>query len=217
MIPRPTIHVLVTRPFDQNTLLVALPGSNRCVVVDPGFGPQRIIAEIDRLQWTPVQILLTHGHIDHIAGNEAIKKRWPEAPIWIGRFDAPMLTDATLNLSKPFGMPFVSPPADRLLEHGETIEAAGMSFEVRHIPGHSPGHVVFIHRATEGIDVLGGDVLFQGSIGRTDFPGGSQTLLVSGIREKLFDLDPAAVVYPGHGPTTTIGEEIANNPFCGLG
>jgi glyoxylase-like metal-dependent hydrolase (beta-lactamase superfamily II) len=123
-----------------------------------------------------------------------------------------MLTDANLNLSGPYGMPIVSPAADRMLRDGDKVELAGLELEVLEIPGHSPGHVVFVWRG-DPIVVIGGDVLFRGSIGRTDFPGGSYERLKSGIHAKLWPLADNTVVYPGHGPATTIGHEKRTNPF----
>jgi hydroxyacylglutathione hydrolase len=111
-------------------------------------------------------------------------------------------------------MPIVSPPADRTVREGDVVEAAGLRLEVLEIPGHSPGHVVFVYRATPTL-VLGGDVLFRGSIGRSDFPGGSLDALLAGIRAKLFTLPPDTVVYPGHGPVTTVGHERRSNPYVG--
>src|SRR5207302_10920312 len=122
-----------------------------------------------------------------------------------------MLTDADLNMSAPFGMPITSPPADRTVAEGDVLDVAGIRLEVLEIPGHSPGHVVFVYRGTPLI-VLGGDVLFRGSIGRYDLPGGSGPLLLSGIRSKLFALPADTVVYPGHGPVTTVGHEKRTNP-----
>jgi glyoxylase-like metal-dependent hydrolase (beta-lactamase superfamily II) len=124
------------------------------------------------------------------------------------------LTDADANMSAPFGMPVTSPPADRLVHEGELIDEAGIRLEVLDVPGHSPGHVVFVYRDTPCV-VFGGDVLFRGSIGRYDFPGCNGRLLFQGIREKLFSLPMDSVIYPGHGPVTTIGEEKRNNPFVG--
>ncbi len=111
-------------------------------------------------------------------------------------------------------MPVVSPPADQLVVEGDALDLAGVPLEVREIPGHSPGHVVFIHRASP-ILVFGGDVLFRGSVGRTDFPGGNAEQLFEGIRGKLFTLPDDTVVYPGHGPVTTTGFEKNTNPFVG--
>jgi glyoxylase-like metal-dependent hydrolase (beta-lactamase superfamily II) len=126
------------------------------------------------------------------------------------------LSDPNLNMSAPFGMPIVSPPADRTVVEDEVLELAGFSLEVREIPGHSPGHVVFITPdpgdAKKNI-VFGGDVLFRGSVGRCDFPGGNFLLLDRGIRKKLYTLPDDTVVYPGHGPVTTIGNEKRTNPF----
>ena len=126
-----------------------------------------------------------------------------------------MLTDPVLNLSRDYGMDIVSPPADRTVTEGDSLRFGGMSFEVLDLPGHSPGHVVF--HLTDAKWLLGGDVLFRGGVGRTDFPGGSFAQLATGIRDKLFVMDPETVVYPGHGPTTKIGHEKKSNPFVGDG
>jgi hydroxyacylglutathione hydrolase len=207
------VHRVVSQPFAENSYVVWRDGSSEAVVVDPGLEPDLILGLMQRQGLTAVAILNTHGHADHIAGNEAMKKAFPSAPLVIGEHEAAMLTDANLNLSAAFGDPLVSPPADRTVKDGETVEYGGMAFEVRHIPGHSPGHVVFVGH---GI-VLGGDVLFQGSIGRFDFPGGSYEALIEGIRTKLLTLPPETVVYPGHGPATTIGAEAEENSFLGGG
>ncbi len=126
-----------------------------------------------------------------------------------------LLSDADANLSAPFGLQLSSPPADLLVEDGQRIDLAGFSFLVREIPGHSPGSVVFIADGFDPPFVLGGDVLFCGSVGRVDFPGGSAESLLSGIREKLFTLPDATLVLPGHGPATTIGAEKQQNPYVG--
>ncbi len=206
------IHTIVSQPFEENTYVAWLPGRRDALVVDPGLEPEAILAFLDEQQLRPAALLNTHGHADHIGGNEALKAAYPEAPLLIGVNEAHLLTDADANLSAPFGLPIVSPPADRLLREGEELDLAGIRLEVLEVPGHSPGHVVFVYRAMPVV-VFGGDVLFRGSVGRTDFPGGSAARLFGGIRAKLFTLPDDTVVYPGHGPVTTVGHEKRTNPF----
>ncbi len=206
------IHTIESAPFAENSYIVHRRGRADAVVIDPGFEPEPILDCLRQHKLTLAAILNTHGHVDHIAGNAAIKDAFPDAPLIIGHGDAPMLTDAGLNLSGDFGIPITSPPADRTLRDGDALEVAGLTFDVREIPGHSPGHIVYICR-DDSRDVFGGDVLFAGSIGRTDFPGGDLDLLLTGIREKLWPLPDSARVYPGHGPATTIGHERRSNPF----
>jgi glyoxylase-like metal-dependent hydrolase (beta-lactamase superfamily II) len=159
--------------------------------------------------------LITHGHSDHIAGNQALKDRFPDCPIVVSRGDAAKLTDPRLNLSASFGATLLSPPGDVLVSEGDVYSAAGFDLLVREIPGHSSGHVVFIWRDAQPMLVFGGDVLFAGSIGRTDFPDGSFEQLAEGIQQKLFTLSDDTVILPGHGPPTTIRQEKRNNPFVG--
>lgn len=208
-------EILVTEPFAENTYIVWRPGRTDCLVFDPGLEPQRIAAAVEQRGLIPAALVCTHGHADHIGGNHFLKQRWPKCPIVIGRIEAPLLTDPWANLSAVFGQAVTSPPADLLLDEGDRYEAAGMAFEVRLIPGHSPGHVVYIcHDETPPL-VFGGDVLFAGSVGRTDFPGGSFEELASGIHRKLFTLPDDTMVLSGHGPETTIGREKRSNPFVG--
>lgn len=209
------IDVIVSAPFMQNTQIVRRTGRTDCVVVDPGFESGKIIRHLQSHGLQPAAILITHGHVDHIAGNAALKEQYPNAPLIIGTGDAPMLTDPMANLSVLGDGDVTSPPADRLVSEGDVVEVAGIEFKVFDIPGHSPGHVVYLIDSETPAVVLGGDVLFAGSIGRCDFPGGNQGLLVRGIRTKLFKLPDATIVYTGHGPTTTVGRERRSNPFCG--
>ncbi len=208
------IHTLVSMPFAENTYVVWRDGRGDALVIDPGLEPDLVLDFLHERGLRPAAILNTHGHADHIGGNEALKATYPNALLLIGANEAQMLTDAEANLSAPFGMAIVSPPADRLVREGEVLDLAGIPLEVLDIPGHSPGHVVFVHRAAPVI-VFGGDVLFRGSVGRTDFPGGSAEQLFEGIRGKLFALPDDTVVYPGHGPVTTTGVEKRTNPFVG--
>ena len=205
------IRTIESMPFAENSYVLRVPGRTDCVVVDPGFEPELIFELLEDEGLNLAAILNTHGHVDHIAGNRAMKEKFPNAPIVIGEIDTPMLTDADLNLSGPYGIPITSPPADVTVKHGATVEYAGMTFDVRFTPGHSPGHVVFLVRGMNA--VIGGDVLFRDGIGRHDFPGGSFDMLANSIRTQLYTLPDDTVIYPGHGPTTKIGYEKRNNPF----
>lgn len=209
------VGTIVSPPFEENTYIPHLQGRNDCLVIDPGLDPESILEYLDQNGLTPAAIVLTHGHADHIAGNAFVKERWPECPIVIGRNEAAKLTDPRLNLSAQFGMPFTTPPADILLDDGAVYEAAGFRFDVHEISGHSSGHVVYVWRDHQPTIVFGGDVLFAGSIGRTDFPDGSFEQLSAGIRRHLFTLPDDTVVLSGHGPATTIGREKRTNPFVG--
>ncbi|MFM8413926.1 MAG: MBL fold metallo-hydrolase [Planctomycetota bacterium] len=200
-------------PFGEHSYVCRRPGHAACVVVDPGFDPEAIVAWIESAGLEPEAILLTHGHSDHIAGNAHLVARWPGLPILIGRDEAGKLTDATANLSAPFGLPLTSPPADRLLDDGERLAVADLELVVRAIPGHSAGHVVFVLDGETPPVVLGGDVLFREGIGRTDFPDGDFAALAAGIRRHLYSLPPETIVLPGHGEPTTVGHERRHNPF----
>lgn len=209
------IQTIESEPFGENSYVVWRPGADRAFVIDPGFEPELILQFLADRGLTLDAIVCTHGHVDHIAGNRAMKEATPAAPIVIGVGDVDMLVDAGLNLSAGFGLPVTSPPADRTVREGDVLTAAGIELDVWELPGHSPGHVVYRVQGSDPPLVFGGDVLFRGGIGRTDFPGGSFEQLVGGIRAKLWPLPDATVVYPGHGPVTTIGHEKRTNPFLG--
>lgn len=207
------IETVESRPFAENSYVVWLDGGDEAVVIDPGFEPELIRRVLADRGLGVAALVCTHGHVDHIAGNAALKRLYPAAPLVIGTGDAPMLTDPDLNLSGMNGIPIVSPAADRVVAEGDALTFAGVTFEVFDIPGHSPGHVVYLVRETKPLTVFGGDVLFRGGIGRTDFPGGSFDALKANIERVLWPLPPDAVVYPGHGPVTTVGYEKRTNPF----
>ena len=213
----PILRVVTSEMFDQKAYLISLPGRTDGIVVDPGLESDRILDELAAMDMEPAAILNTHGHADHIAGNPAMKERWPRCPLIIGHGDEVKLTNAVENLSAGFGLPFVSPPADSTVREGDVLDLAGIRWTVRETPGHSAGHVVFIARELTPVLVLGGDMLFAGGVGRTDFPDGDADALVASIRDKLFTLPDDAVVLPGHGPVTTIGREKRTNPFVGRG
>ncbi len=208
-------ETIVSQPFAENSYVVYRNGARECVIVDPGFEPELIEQFVDSANLVPVAILNTHGHSDHIAGNAAMKARWPACPLIIGAGEAEKLINPQLNLSAAYGLSLVSPPADRTVVEGELLQLAGITWKVLETPGHSSGHVVFLHMQQEPWVLLAGDMLFQGSVGRTDFPDGDSRQLVTAIHEKLFPLPADTVVLPGHGPATTIGQEIRVNPFVG--
>jgi hydroxyacylglutathione hydrolase len=211
------LRTIVSTSFEENCYLAYLEGRSDCLVVDPGFDPAQILDELDRLKLVPAAILNTHGHIDHIAGNGELKRRWPDCPLVIGRGDATKLTDAMLNLSGPFGMGLVSPPADHTVDDGQQINYAGIELEVLAVPGHSAGEMVYLSRSNAPPLAFVGDVIFAGSVGRSDFPDGDHESLIEGIRSRLFTLPDATVLLPGHGPATTVGREKQFNPFARMG
>jgi len=206
------IAAFLSQPFEQWAYVLGRQQSAEVLVIDPGLRVDHMLAYLDEQSLNPVAILNTHGHYDHIAGNAKLKRRAPEAPLLIGRNEAKLLSEPELNLSGLFGVPMTSPPADRTLGDGERCELAGFAFEVREIPGHSPGSIVLVAEEERPPFVIGGDVLFRGSIGRFDFPGGDERQLLAGIRERLLPLPDETLIYPGHGPTTTIGTERRSNP-----
>ncbi|MBW7995303.1 MAG: MBL fold metallo-hydrolase [Candidatus Glassbacteria bacterium] len=195
-------------PLQSNCYLAWDEDSGAGVVIDPGGEGARIIAEIESRRIKPQYILNTHGHGDHVAANRAVRTRFG-VPLLIHPDEAPLLADPRLNMSAFYGLPVVSPPADGFLEVGGRVEFGGHELEVLHTPGHSPGGVSFHGHGV----VFTGDALFMGSVGRTDFPGCDEDLLLSKIRENLLTLPDDTIVYPGHGRDTTIGIEKRHNPF----
>ena len=185
-------------------------------MIDPGLEPEKILGHLDDHGLVPAAILNTHGHSDHIGGNEALKDRWPVCPLVIGSGDAAKLTDPQLNLSAVFGAELRSVPADVTVEDGDVFSAAGIDLTVRAIPGHSTGHVVYLCEDHDPPIVFVGDVIFAGSVGRTDFPDGDFEQLADGIHKVLFTLPDATRLMPGHGPSTTVGREKRTNPFVRL-
>jgi len=202
------IDRIVVGDLMVNCYIVIWKETHEAILVDPGDDAGRIAKRLVDLKVIPSTIVLTHGHGDHIGANQALHEL-SGYPIAIGQNDAPMLTDAWLNLSAPFGMDTTSPPANRILCEGDTISIGGGILEVLETPGHSAGSITL---AGEGFAVVG-DLIFKGSIGRTDFPGGSQELLLRMIEEKIYPLGDSCVLLPGHGEATTVGAEKIDNPF----
>ena len=206
--------IIPVTPFQQNCALVWDDETKEGVVVDPGGDADRIQAAISQTGVTVQRILLTHGHLDH-AGAAAELAAALGVPI-----EGPHRADEFLLAGLPeqgarYGMECQAVTPDRWLEEGETVAIAGEEFAVLHCPGHTPGHVVFVSTAL-GVALVG-DVLFQGSVGRTDFPYGDHAALIAAIREKLFPLGDDIQFLCGHGPGSTFGEERRSNPFAGEG
>jgi glyoxylase-like metal-dependent hydrolase (beta-lactamase superfamily II) len=211
--PEIELAVIVSDLFAENCFVANLKGQNEAIVVDPGLSHERILSFLEEKQLTPVALLNTHGHADHIGGNAEIKRKWPICPLIIGAGDAHKLADPVKNLSRGHGADIVSPVADQLVKEGETISAAGFKLEVYETPGHSIGHIVFLLKEHAPWILFGGDVLFQGGIGRFDFPDGDENQLLESIRTKLYVLPDETIVLPGHGGTTSIGDEKRTNPY----
>jgi hydroxyacylglutathione hydrolase len=210
--PLQAVIVPVT-PFQQNCTLLFDDQTKIGVVIDPGGDIARIEAAIAEIGMTVEKIVLTHGHIDHAGAATELKQKLSvkiEGP----HIGDKMLLDNLAVQARQFNMGGVLPVTpDRWMDEGDALTMAGHDFEVFHCPGHSPGSLVYVNRAA-GLAIVG-DVLFSGSIGRTDFPYGDHEALLSSIRTKLFQLDDAVTFICGHGPAGTIGEERRTNPFVG--
>lgn len=202
--------IVVVTPFQQNSTLLWDGESMVGAVVDPGGDLDRIEQAIREVGVKVEKILLTHGHIDHAGGADDLRKMLGvpvEGPHPADRF----LLDNLAKQGEAYGFPAKPVTPDRWLEEGETVTVGGHTFDVLHCPGHSPGSVVLVNHAQRFI--LMGDVLFQGSIGRTDFPYGDHDALIGAIKTKLFPLGDDYAFIPGHGPVSSIGAERRSNPF----
>ncbi|GBD32856.1 MAG: hydrolase [Gemmatimonadales bacterium] len=199
---------LTTGAFAQNGYIVGDPQSGEAVLVDPGEDAELFLRRLATERLVLKEVWLTHAHVDHVLGVRRVVEE-TGVPVYLHPDDLPLYRKAA-EQAEWFGITADPPPEpDRQLADGDTLSVGEFTFEVRHLPGHSPGSVVFVGPGF----ALVGDVLFAGSVGRTDLPGGDARLLFSGIREKLLTLPDETVIYPGHGPETTIGRERTTNPF----
>jgi glyoxylase-like metal-dependent hydrolase (beta-lactamase superfamily II) len=200
-------------PFAAHCVLLVDESDGAVLVVDPGFEAEAILEEIHRERLRPQAIVLTHAHLDHAAGVAEVKRAHPDARLLLHRDDLPLYENLPMQ-ARMFG--FAPPEAatpDGFLADGDRLSLGSDSLLVRHCPGHSPGHVVLVHESATSPVAVVGDVLFAGSIGRTDLWGGSFEVLERSIRTVLYALPPDTRVVCGHGPDTTIGAEMVGNPF----
>ncbi|MCJ7646812.1 MBL fold metallo-hydrolase [bacterium] len=194
-------------PMEANCYILYSPDKREGLIIDPGAEGERLIKFIQEKKISIRYIINTHGHPDHIGANRKVKEH-TSAPILIHQRDAPMLTKSDSILTLIFPLEYSSPPADTLIKDGDLIECAGMRLKVLHTPGHTPGGISLLTDDS----IFTGDTLFSGSVGRFDLPGGSQEVLLNSIR-KILSLGENLTIYPGHGPSTSVGEELHSNPF----
>lgn len=209
-----SIECFTLGPFETNCYVVSEGGAAEgapCWVIDASFEPRPIIDHLRRKKWRPELLILTHAHVDHIAGVAEVKQAFPDISICIHPAEREWLGDPVSNLSALSGSPVISPEAELFLSDGDTLKLGGSAWRVLHTPGHSPGGITLVD--SDDRCALVGDTLFAGSVGRTDFPGCDHGALMRSISERLYVLPDQTRVYPGHGPETTIGRERRNNPF----
>ncbi|MCR1836728.1 MBL fold metallo-hydrolase [Rodentibacter caecimuris] len=204
------IEIIPVTPFQQNCSLI-WDNEKNAAIVDPGGEAEKLIQQIEKFGVNLKAILLTHAHLDHVGAAEQIKQHF-NVEIWGSQESDRFLFDSLPEQAERFGLPNIKPfLPDRWLNEGEVVNIGDFRFDILHLPGHTPGHIGFIEQ--EKKVAFTGDVLFQGSVGRTDFPQGSHEQLISSIREKLFKLHNDMIIIAGHGPYTTIQREKATNPF----
>lgn len=205
-----SIQCLILGELMTNCYVLTV-GDEWCWVVDPGGSPEPLLEYLAKIDMKPERILLTHGHVDHIAGTAAVKAAYPDAVLTVPAADEYMLSSAAGNLSAAFGANLTAPPAEQTVEAGDELEMGPMVWLVLDTAGHTPGGVSYY--CAEAETAITGDALFSESIGRTDIPGASEADLLKNIRENLLTLPDNVRVLPGHGPISHIGHERKYNPF----
>lgn len=198
----------IVGPLMVNCFLIGCEKTGIAAVIDPGDEAEMLVREAGENNLRIEQIVITHGHADHI-GCAGELQELTGAKLYIHKEDSEMLTDSAKNFSLYYSTPLTAPAADHYLEEGVDHKIGELEFEIRHVPGHSPGSVCLVN---DGFAIVG-DTVFAGSIGRTDFPKCSHDLLLKSIRENIFTLPDDCQLFPGHGPGTTVGEEKKHNPF----
>ena len=205
------VGIVPVTPFQQNCSIVRCEATGKAAIVDPGGDLEDILSAVAEMEATPEKILVTHGHLDHAGGVAELAERLGIPVEGPHREDA-FLLETMASQARMFGFGSARGfTPDRWLEQGDEVKVGELVFEVRHCPGHTPGHVVFV--LAEAKLAFVGDVLFQGSIGRTDFPRGDLRTLLDSIATQLLSLDDDTAFVSGHGPTSTIGRERRTNPY----
>jgi len=208
-------QIIPVTPFQQNCTLFWCDETKQAAVIDPGGDIDKIVQEVEKNNLALTKILLTHAHIDHAGATQAIVDRF-SIPIEGPHKEDQFWIDLIPQQIEHFGFSHVEKfSPDRWLDQGDKVQFGNIELEVYFCPGHTPGHIIFFHRESKLAQV--GDVLFRGSVGRTDFPRGDQALLIKSIQENLFPLGDEVQFIPGHGPMGTFGEERISNPFVGIG
>ena len=198
------LEKIIVGPMQVNCYILGCPRTSQAIIIDPGAEPEKIERQLKKCGLKVKCIVNTHGHADHIGANTYFA-----LPVYIHQLDAKFLTNPELNLSSMLGLSLISSAPAKLLKDGQTLKVGDISLKILHTPGHTPGGICL--KADKFC--LTGDTLFAQGIGRTDIPYASEEDLLTSIREKLFTLPPQVAIYPGHGPSSTIGEEKENNPF----
>lgn len=206
-----TLGPYQTNCYVVSPVVIGENDSRPCWIVDASFGPRVLIEDVKQRRLSPTALVLTHAHVDHIAGVAEVVRAFPGLPVWIHGDEKGWLSDPMLNLSAMGGVSITAPGPDRLLSGGEELTLGPTRWRVLHTPGHSPGGITLWNENSSTAIV--GDALFAGSVGRTDFPGSDHATLMKSIREKLYTLPNTTRVLPGHGPETTIGRERVGNPY----
>ncbi|NDC38324.1 MAG: MBL fold metallo-hydrolase [Proteobacteria bacterium] len=209
-----TVHTAVVTAFSQNSRVLLCTQTAQAVIVDPGGDPDTLLQLLTRTGATLTAVWLTHSHVDHCGAVAELLERFPKVAL-LGHRDERALRENVLRICQMYGLPADGmrncPEPTQYLSGGETIRVGNLEFEVLFTPGHSPGHLCFLHRPSGTL--VAGDTLFAGSIGRTDLPGGDHQLLLDSIESKIMTLPDEVRVLSGHGPDTTVGAERRSNPF----